>query len=378
MTSPFKILQEQLGREITQETPIRITPGPFEVSPAVQRAALSGVVGHRTDAFRSILRANASMLLQAFQIDQVDKFFSVVIPGTGTAAMEAMVGGIAPQHRPLVLVNGRFSRRLADMSMIHNPQTVVCDFGIGATIDPERISNILANDPTITSVFFGLQDTREAILNDYRELSRVVKRHKRLLCVDGISAMVCEDIRPEDLEFDLFVESSGKGIRALPGLGVVCGRLEIFEDVISRSSQSYYLNLFDHFQIQRNRAETLFADPVNLHFAMHQALTELLGEGVEKRRRAIQQRTQLVRNQLSSLGARFLRPLRDMPHSVTSVLLEGDIEFGDFQGRLRERGFLVYPGSSIHPNCFQIGTAGFLSDEILLTAIKAVHDCLHA
>lgn len=368
--------QEDLGRAVTQDTPVRITPGPFEVSPRVLEAARHAVIGHRTETFRRLMRENARMLLEAFQIEDTDIYFPVILPGTGTAAMEAMAAAIAPTHRPLVLVNGRFSRRLADIALTYNPKTCILDFGVGKTIDQEKVSQHLATDCSIGSVFFGLQDTREAILNDYRDLSRIVKQHGRLLCVDSISAMVCEDVRPGRLGFDFFVESSGKGIRSLPGLSVVCGRLDLLETLKSSSCSSYYLNLYSHFRSQKDCCEPLFADPISLHFAMHAALRELLNEGVDTRRGTIQRRTGFVRDRLFSRSLEFLRPLPTMPHSVTSVLLPEGLQFDAFQHKLRARGFLVYPGSSVEPNCFQIGTAGYLSDKILSYAMQAISDAL--
>lgn len=361
-------------REITHETPLRLTPGPFEVSPEVLKAPLKAVIGHRTKEFRDVMCANRAALCAALGVPE-DRYFPVIIPGTGTSAMEAMVDALVPGRKPLVLVNGRFSRRLADISIIHNSSTTVLDFGTGSEIDVSRIENFLESNSGIDLILFGIQDTREAILNPFSEICDLAKRHRMLIGVDGISAFVCETIDPLALGIDCFTESSGKGIRGLAGLGIVCAKNEFLENLNPNNSRSYYLNLARHFQSQKEKCEPLFADSAALHFSLHQALVELLEEGVQNRRAVIQKRTRLVRERMQNMGLRFLRSEDRMPNSATSILLPEILSFREFQSSLQRQGVLVYAGSSSREDCFQIGTAGYLTDEVLeigLDRIKGI------
>ncbi len=371
-----EMMELDICRPVSVTHPIRITPGPFEVSPAVLHAPSRAFAGHRTSAFREIIKQNASMLLQAFEIQDRENFFPVVLPGTGTAAMEAMIAAITPNLRPLVLVNGRFSRRLADIAEVYNSATLVIDFGVGGNITIDRVEETLDRYPDIGAVVFGVQDTREAILNDVESLCAVAKQRNKLVCVDAVSSLVCEEVRPDKLKIDCFTESSGKGIRGLPGLGIVCARIDLFENLNPNCCKSYYLNLYEHYRIQRDLHETLFADPVALHYALHEALRELIHEGVSTRRIDIQRRTDLVRQGIRDLNLQPLWPYAEMPHSVTSILLPPGHTFPNFQQELQRRGFLVYPGSSAVRDCIQIGTAGFLTDTVLQKAINAIDDIL--
>lgn len=376
MSKTFDHLSVEIGRTVTNEYPVRITPGPFEVSPDVGRAFSQSPVGHRTPQFRQVMKQNASMLLKAFEIDPDDNYFAVVLPGTGTCAMESMVAAVVNKRRPLVLVNGRFSKRLADIASIHNIETLVLDFGTGNSFDLERILDTLDATGDIGALLFAIQDTREAILNPFESVCCIAKERNLFVAVDGISALVCEDVRPSTLGIDFFTESSGKGIRSLPGLGIVCGKTKRFAELDPRCCQTYYLNLAEHYRSQRVLQEPLFADSVALHYALHAALEELLREPVWMRRQAIQKRTLGVRESLRALGLSFLQPVNCMPNSVTSVRLPEGFSFTSFQQRLMTRGFLVYPGSSVYTDCFQIGTAGYLSDSVLQYAIGAIKDTL--
>jgi len=370
------LLHSEFFRHVDREHPVQITPGPFEVSPAVLDAASRAVVGHRSNAFRKIVADNARMLLEAFEIPEHEDYVPVVLTGTGTAAMEAMVASTAPAGRPLVLVNGRFSQRLADIATIHNPSTEVLSFGVGEKIDVVRVEQRIQGTPDIDYLLFGVQDTRECILNPFDDLCRVAKKHNLRLCVDAISAMIAERLQASELKIDFFTASSGKAIRSLPGLGIVCGRREAFESLGAGVCRSYYLNLYEHYLVQAHQKEPRFAPAVSLHVCLNQALAELLDEGVAARRERIGCRTTRVREFLRARGATFLRPEDDMPHSITSVLLPEGFHFSQFHEALQEMGFLVYSGSSVVRDCFQIGTGGYLTDEVLEEGLTAIHRVL--
>ncbi len=365
------LVRSSFFREITADLPLRITPGPFEVSPGVLEAAARPYAGHRSETFRRIVGEIRTMLLQAFEIPQEASYTSVVLTGTGTSAMEAMVAAVAPSHRPVVIVNGRFGRRLADITRLHNERTVVIDMGVGRTLAMDPVIEVLERRQT-DLLLFCAQDTREAILNPIDELCSLARRTGHRLCVDAISATVTERLYAHENSIDLFSASSGKAIRGLPGLGVVCGKREVFEALEPRDSRTYYLNLKEHHQTQSLRSEPRFAPATALYYALHRALVELLAEGVESRRETILDRTSLVRAAAEDAGLEFLRPAAEMPGSVTSILLPPGYSYETFRRQFQARGFLVYSGSSRIPDCFQIGTAGYLTDEILREALEVL------
>lgn len=366
------LVRSAFFRPITAELPLRITPGPFEVTPTVHEAASRALAGHRSPAFTGMIADLRRMLLEAFEIDPAAGYSAVILTGTGTSAMEAMVAATVPVRRPLALVDGRFGRRLADMALLHNPESRVLDFGVGERIDPARVEQELDRHPEIDQLLFCVQDTREGLLNPYPELCELARERDLFVTLDGISAMVAEPLAPAERGVDLFTASSGKAIRGLPGLGIVCGRREVFESLDPAASRTYYLDLHQHYRIQEDRSEPRFAPATALYTALHQALVELLEQGVEARRETILRRTRRVREEVAAAGLELLRPAGHMPGSVTSVLLPPGVAYRDFQQAYQHRGFLVYSGSSAIEDCFQIGTAGYLTDEVLDEALEAL------
>lgn len=365
-------------RELTPSMPLSLTPGPLEVSPTVLKAAAKAYLGHRTPAFRGMLAEIQLMLLKAFEISPLrrDDYAAVLFTGSGTSAMEAMAAATAEGRRTLTLVNGRFSRRMADIAAVYSQYAERFEVNVGDPFDSQKLDEFLARRH-FDVVYLGIQDTREATLNPVATLAKVAKRHGATVCVDAISAMIGENVVPDVLDFDFFAESSGKAIRGLPGLGIVVGKRKYFEEYISKKPRTYYLDLWQEYEMQSQHFETRFAPAVHLVYALQQALLELMDEGIHARRDVIRRRTERVRTVLHGAnGLSLLRPASQMPHSVTSFLLPAGVEYETFQSVLQERWILVYAGSSVVSNCFQIGTAGYLTDEILDEALTTISDVL--
>jgi|GEM_PF-2474809 len=351
--------------------PLRVTPGPFEVSPRVMLAGLQALCGHREPEFVEVMRASQKMLLQAFEIEEAD-YFATVLTSTGSGAMEAMVAAIASSRVPLVVSNGRFGQRLADMARIYRADTHVIEFSPGTPVNVEMVARELDRTSGVGALVFCRQDTREGVLNPLGELADLARARGLLLAVDAISSEICEVLTPDLHDIAVFTASSGKAIRGLPGLGIVIAQKAFLERLEETCIRSYYLNLAADYRIQHDRGEPRFAPAVALHFCLHEALKELLEEGVSTRRETIQRRTVRVRDRLTALGLRLPVAEGSRSNSVTSAQLPPGLTLKAFQSALRKKGFLVYSGSSVAEDCFQIGTGGVLTDDILDEALEAV------
>ena len=81
---------------------ILLNPGPVNVSARVQQALVRGDLCHREEEFSDLLVAIRSKLLRAFA---PDGYTTVVISGSGTLAVEAMVSSALPDGKELLVIN---------------------------------------------------------------------------------------------------------------------------------------------------------------------------------------------------------------------------------------------------------------------------------
>ena len=83
---------------------ILLNPGPVNISERVRRAQLREDICHREDEFSRLMASIRSRLTDAFA---PNGFTSVLITGSGTAALEAAVASSVETGRAmLVVVNG--------------------------------------------------------------------------------------------------------------------------------------------------------------------------------------------------------------------------------------------------------------------------------
>ena len=103
---------------------ILLNPGPVNVSPRVQHALLRGDLCHREEEFSDLLVAIRTKLLEAFappnHTDHTD-YTSVVMSGSGTSAVEAMVSSALPADKKLLVINnGVYGERMLRMHRLQD------------------------------------------------------------------------------------------------------------------------------------------------------------------------------------------------------------------------------------------------------------------
>lgn len=150
----------------------------------------------------------------------------VPIQGSGTFAVEAMLGTLVPRAggRVLILVNGAYGHRIADIC-----RTIGRDFTIAETAEDtppslELLDRCLADDGTISHVAVVHCETTTGILNPLEEIAGIVARHRRRLLIDAMSSFGALPVDVAQLRFDGLAASANKCLEGVPGLCVVSHR----------------------------------------------------------------------------------------------------------------------------------------------------------
>src|SRR4029079_8933783 len=101
-------------------------PGPSCVFPEVFTALARPTLGHLDPEFIALMDDTKTLLQQVMQTQHAVTF---PISGTGSAGMEAaFVNLVEPGDRVLVLINGYFGTRRAEMAQRHRAQLPTGDF----------------------------------------------------------------------------------------------------------------------------------------------------------------------------------------------------------------------------------------------------------
>ena len=171
---------------------ILLNPGPVNVSPRVRQALLRGDLCPREAEFADLLAAVRAKLLQAFA---PEGYTGVVVSGSGTLAVEAMIASALPAGGKLLVINnGVYGDRMRQMAEAHRIPTVELTYAWTQAPNPEQIASALSADPAITAVALVQHETTTGLLNPVTEIGRIVRRQGRLFLLDAVSALGGEDL----------------------------------------------------------------------------------------------------------------------------------------------------------------------------------------
>jgi 2-aminoethylphosphonate-pyruvate transaminase len=353
------------------------SPGPVLTTDRVKRAMLAPDLCHRARTFEHVLNGLRQKIVRLY--NGGDEYTSVVITGSGTAANEAVLSSVlAPTEEVLILSNGEFGQRLADIASIYHQPSHILDFGWAKPMDVDRVEEALEDYPRTTLVAMVFHETSTGMVNPVGEVASLVRRLGRLIFVDAISAIGGEEfwIGKQGVDFSTGVPN--KAVGGIPGLSFVCFKRE--HSVRSRIApqRNEYLNLFRHLEIADERNQTPHTPAVPLFLALDEALEELFEEGLQNRIARYSRCSALLRTGVRGIPLDILVPDTLASTTVTSVLLPAWASLGKVIEALDKEGYVVYPGKGplLSRNVVQIANMGNISESDCAEFLQAFRGVL--
>ena len=353
--------------------PVLLTPGPLTTSTATKLAMVRDW-GSRDTGFIELNRRVRQMLLQT--VDREKSHVCVPLQGSGTFAVEAMLGTLVPKNgHVLVPLNGAYCKRIQRICSILGRRVTPLDYDEREPVKPADIDAALTNDPSITHVALVHCETSTGVLNPLAEVAAVVSRHRKSLLVDAMSSFAAVDIRGE---FDALVAASGKCLEGPPGMGFALIRKSALERCAG-NAHSLVLDLHDQWVNMEKTAQWRYTPPTVVVAALHAALEQFMAEGGRTARGARYRRNcEVLIEGMTRLGFKlFLDPKHQAPVIVT-FLAPGDpnYDFQKFYDRVRERGFVLYPGKLTQVDTLRVGCIGAIDEHVMRAAVHAIGDTL--
>ena len=118
---------------------ILFTPGPLTTSRTVKEAMLKDL-GSRDSEFINIVKDIRCRLVALGQAG-CDEYTAVLLQGSGTFGLEAVVSSTVPvDGKLLVIINGAYGKRIAKIASVLKIPTVTLEFAENKTPDLPRSS----------------------------------------------------------------------------------------------------------------------------------------------------------------------------------------------------------------------------------------------
>ena len=351
--------------------PILLTPGPLTTSSATKLAMVRDW-GSRDSGFIEMNRRVREMLLQV--VNAAKTHVCVPLQGSGTFAVEAMLGTLVPREgHVLVPQNGAYCKRIARICQILGRRTTLLDYEERQPVKAADVDAALKKDPSITHVALVHCETSTGVLNPLAEIAQVVAGHQRSLLVDAMSSFAAVEIKGP---FDALVAASGKCLEGPPGMGFALIRKSSLEKCAG-NAHSLVLDLHDQWVNMEKTAQWRFTPPTVVVAALHAALEQFVAEGGQPARGArYRKNCDVLIEGMTRLGFKlFLEPRHQAPVIVT-FHAPGDpnYNFQKFYDRVREKGFVLYPGKLTQIDTLRVGCIGAIDEHAIRAAVHAIAD----
>lgn len=356
--------------------PWLLTPGPLTTSPTVKQAMLHDY-GSRDHHLIAVNRRMRERLVDI--VHGGSAYTCVPVQGSGTFAVEAMIGTFVPERgKLLVLINGAYGRRIARIAEYYGITTAAIETPENQPIDPAEVERVLKTDPAVTHVAAVMCETTTGILNPVQQIADAVAGQGRSLLIDAMSAFGAIEIDARTTRFDAVVASSNKCLEGTPGLGFCISRIAALTET-KGNARSLSLDLHDQWTAMEGNGQWRFTPPVHTIVAFDQALNEFDAEGgVAGRGGRYAENCRLLVSGMRRLGFQPLLPDSLQAPIIVTFLTPKDpnFDFQVFYDRLRERGYVIYPGKLTVADTFRIGCIGRLGTAEIKGALAAIETTL--
>lgn len=358
--------------------PILLNPGPVSLSESVRKAAVRTDLCHREPEFFLLQDRVRAGLLDVYgggQDEAEGDWTSVLLGGSGTTALEAMLSSLLSRDaRLLVVENGVYGERMSRIAEIHGIDFETVEQPWMAAIDFDRVAATLASG-RFTHLAAVHHETTTGRLNDISRLAAMCEQQGVGLLLDTVSSFGAEAIPFESPALLACAATANKCLHGIPGLCmVICRRTALAEAAEPPRSLTMHLPLWCE---QQDRKSTPFTPAVNGLLALDQALRELQEQGGWPARHArYHQLAERVGRLLQRCGVETMLDRGDFSCVLHSYRLPEGMSYETVHDGLKLRGFVVYAGQGeLASEMFRISTMGDITDydmERLLAALHAV------
>jgi len=343
---------------------VLLNPGPVNLSDRVRMALLKPDLCHREPEFIKLQNAIREKLLGVYELEG-DEYAAILLTGSGTAALEAMLTSLVPADGKLLIIeNGVYGERMTRIADIYRMahQTIRHDWLQG--IDTGTLQEtLLKNDFSHVAVIH--HETTTGRLNNLSDIATVCADSGAELLVDGVSSFGAEELNFHGWRIAACAATANKCLHGVPGVSFVVVKRSVLDNSKIKP-RNLYLDLATYLQQQDDNG-TPFTQSVQCFYALDAALDEFLDAGGWRARRELyRRRMRIVRQGLQDAGIRHLLEEAECSCVLNAFHLPENTSYEDLHDELKKAGFVIYAGQGeLTKKLFRISCMGNITEEEL-------------
>ena len=335
-------------------------PGPTNVDPAVLDAMSRPMLGHLDPALHEILLDVVELLRRVYRAPG-----GLVLPlhCTGTAGMETGIANLLePGDQVIVAQCGFFGRRISEIARRHGAEVVTVDADWGESVPNAAILDTLDDHPDARMVAVVHAETSTGVEHPLGELGAALKDRDTLLMADCVTSLAGIPLEVDAWGVDFAYACTQKCLAAPPGMSPVAVSERAMERLRARKTPvpfSFDLLLLERYWVERPAAYHHTA-PILAIYALHEALCQVLREGLEERWARHEEAARHLQTAIEARGLALLANVEHRLAPLTAVRVPDGVDGKKVQGRLlRDHGIEIGGGLGPDaPSMWRIGLMG--------------------
>lgn len=257
-------------------------PGPSNYDNRVRQALCANEIGHLDPRFIDLMNETQELLRYVWQ---TNNHFTIPVSGTGSAAMEAAIANsVEPGDVILIGVNGYFGERMCDMAFRYGADVRRIEKPWGDIFTLDEIGEALEKHrPLVLGLIHA--ETATGAIQNMDGIGKLCREFKCLLLLDTVTSLGGVPVFIDRWHVDISYSGSQKCISCPPGIAPLTFGPRAIEKLNSRKTQvaNWYLDMSmvgKYWGAERTYHHTA---PVNMNFALREALRIIAEEGLENR-----------------------------------------------------------------------------------------------
>lgn len=355
-------------------------PGPVEAEDSVLSVIGEQTLPHYGPLWMPLFEETVSLLKQLF-MTQGDV---IVMPGPGSAALDAAVASLVPQGASAcVLDNGFFGMRATQIIEANGIHPWVVKAPWGRHVDPADVRTSLrdwipqakrAGQP-IRALVMIHHETSTGVLNPLRDIAAVAHEFDLPLIVDAVASLGGVPVAVDEWGIDVCVSVPNKCLGVPPGVALMAVSPRAWELAKSNPSRhGWYLDLrtwrwyIDNWGDWHPYPTTL---PTNNIVALHQGLKDIFAGGLEAHFAAFQRAAAQAREGMAALGFTLFPEPQYAAPPISAFNARPDVDTGDLlRYLLHEHGLMVSGGlAELKGKIFRVGHMGRAREPQVVSAL---------
>ena len=344
-----------LHQVLPAEPLLLMTAGPVPVPAEVAHAG-SMVINHVGETMAMVVRHIREMSRYVFQTED-EHIYGV--SGPASAAMEMAIGNLLwPGRRVLVLRNGLFSGRFAEMAEGVGAEVTVIEDPDGRPVGADMVADALGRSHYDVVTMVQGETSSGVLTGDLERIVDLAREHGAITIVDAVCTLSTMPLKKDEWGIDIVVTGSQKGLSSLPGVSLISFSEHAWQVAGDRTGPK------PHWCLDVLRAERFwggnayhYTAPVPALLALHEALRLIIEETLERRFKRHLHSSLSLQAGVEAMGLELYAPKVYRLNSVLGIRVPEGVDDGLARKYMTDR-FKVLIADAFGIDAVRIGQMG--------------------